>query len=146
MLKKKKDATERVCDKEISTIRANNIIGPRSKCTSRKKRGSLSVYYANCRSIHNKINDLKALISSNNPDIICLTETWTNTSSKHLLAEIDIPGYNLHKCDRTDKRGGGVAIYIRNSITCHYRSDITSNPANESVWIEITGEGENILL
>ena len=125
-----KNATERVCGKEISTVRANSIIGHRSKRTGGKKGDSLSVYYANYRSIHNKTNDLKALISSNNPDIICLTETFTKTTSKHLVAEINIPGYNLHKYDRTGKRGGGVAIYIRNSITCHYRSDITSNPAN----------------
>ena len=110
------NATERVCGKEISSVRANGIIGPRSKRTSRKKRDSLSVYYANCRSTHNKINDLKALISSNNPDIRYLTETWTNTSSKHLLAEIDIPGYNLHKHDRTGKGEGGVAIYIISGI------------------------------
>ena len=72
-----------------------------------------------------------ALTSNEYPNIISLTETWVDTSSKHLLAEINIPGYNLHKYDRKGKRGGGVAIYIKDTITCHLRSDITTNPTNE---------------
>ena len=136
-------------NKIINRITSKNI----NKCKSRGQRtsnetnkDSLSVYYANCRSVINKIYYLKALISYDNPDILCLTETWVDTTSKHLLAEINIPGYNLYKYDRTEKKGGGVAIYIRDTITCHLRSDISTNPTNESVWIEITGEGDNVLL
>ena len=39
------------------------------------------------------------------------TETWLN---KYIQKDIDIDGYQLHRCDRINKEGGGAAIYIKN--------------------------------
>ena len=50
---------------------------------------------------------------SEKPDIISITETWLNTSEKHLISEANIPGYNMFLSCRENKRGGGVILYVK---------------------------------
>ena len=38
----------------------------------------VSVLYTNCQSLNNKRDELKAFVGESEPDIICLTECWTN--------------------------------------------------------------------
>ena len=47
-----------------------------------------------------------------NFDIIAISETWLNSDSN--LSLFQIPGYDLCHIDRNDKRGGGVALYVKN--------------------------------
>jgi Reverse transcriptase (RNA-dependent DNA polymerase)/Endonuclease-reverse transcriptase len=53
-------------------------------------------------------------------DLILLTETWLHDDIPNTL--IEIPGYGIFRSDRRDitkARGGGVCLYIRNSIAGH---------------------------
>ena len=69
----------------------------------------------NARSIVNKIDDLQALISVENPDIFGITESWTHEGI--LDAELSVNGYTLFRCDRPlDNRGGGVLLYVRSGV------------------------------
>ena len=71
--------------------------------------------YLNARSLVNKFDDFSALVSDLNPDIIGVTESWTNADIND--AEILLPGYTLFRCDRpTDNKGGGVLLYVRSSL------------------------------
>ena len=45
---------------------------------------------------------------------ICLCETFLDSSI--LDAEIFMPGFVVCRCDRADRLGGGLCIYIKNSI------------------------------
>lgn len=68
----------------------------------------------NSQSIRNKKNDFVNYIydSGNNIDIVLLSETWlVSDDSFH------IKGYNIHRADRTDIRGGGVAILISKGLS-----------------------------
>lgn len=47
---------------------------------------------------------------------MCLSETWLHNRIQTSL--IDIPGYKCFRKDRKTGKGGGVVIYIRNSIEC----------------------------
>ena len=38
----------------------------------------LRVMYANVQSLNNKVNELRALVAVESPDVVALTETWTN--------------------------------------------------------------------
>lgn len=49
-------------------------------------------------------------------DCAMITETWFN--SQHDTSIVSISGYNLFRRDRTKGKGGGVCIYVRDSITC----------------------------
>ena len=63
------------------------------------------------RSIVRKVDELKLLVHDENSDIIFITESWT---AEHIgEAEINIPGYDLIRKDRMNKRGGGCLIYAK---------------------------------
>ena len=47
-------------------------------------------------------------------DIVGITETWLRP---HIVTRaVEIPGYSLIRADRHDRRGGGVAFYIKPNI------------------------------
>ena len=69
--------------------------------------------------------------------VIGLSETWLNNSVKDLYA---ISGYNdVHLC--SERRGGGVSLYIDKSIEFHQRLDLTlMNDNIECLFIEMGGK------
>ena len=75
---------------------------------------SLSCMYVNARSLNNKMELLQRYVELNKPYIIAITETW---------AKPDIPdgfyaiaGYKLFRQDRPYKRGGGIMVYIIETV------------------------------
>ena len=72
-----------------------------------------SIMYFNSRSMLPKFDEPVALYSSYKPDIICLVETWL--CEDVLDSEIHVSNYSILKLDR-NRHGGGVALYIHNSI------------------------------
>ena len=61
--------------------------------------------------------------------IICITETWRKEDN--ILALFQLPNYSLiHKNRTGSKKGGGVCIFIHNSITYKTRSDLSINDEN----------------
>ena len=44
-------------------------------------------------------------------DVIAITETWMDQTSS--VQDNSITGYNMCNAFRTNKRGGGVALYIK---------------------------------
>ena len=64
----------------------------------------------NARSLKNKLSDLHHLLYSQSPDIIFVTETWLYDEFPDSL--LDPEGYYyIERRDRTNSRGGGVAIF-----------------------------------
>ena len=62
----------------------------------------------NCRSINSNLIEFKYFINKNQPDIICLTETWLTITS--MFKETN---YNTIRKDRFDQQiGGRVAILL----------------------------------
>ena len=53
-------------------------------------------------------------------DVICLNETFCDSSIAD--CEINLPEYSIVRRDR-NRQGGGVAMYIRNSLTFIRRND-----------------------
>ena len=79
---------------------------------------SISVLYTNAQSLVNKINEMRAIVAINDPDIVIITETWSNESISNEYLSIN--GYDIIKRrDRndTDKgRGGGILMYVKKSL------------------------------
>ena len=77
------------------------------------------VLYCNAHSVINKIDELKATVSDLLPDIVCLTETWTN--SDHSDAFLKINGYQIIcRSDRSDTKdgcGGGLLLYAKDGFS-----------------------------
>ena len=54
------------------------------------------------------------VVHDENSDIIFITESWT---AEHIgEAEINIPGYDLIRKDRMNKREGGCLIYAKEEL------------------------------
>ena len=75
---------------------------------------NLNILYTNCRSVLPKIDELRCLASQHSPHIICLCETWLDDTI--LDCELNIPSFSIVRRDRC-RNGGGIAIYIHESIT-----------------------------
>ena len=72
--------------------------------------GNFFVVHQNIRSFRCNIDNFILFIRNLNvlPDVIILTETFFCETDFH-----DIPGYQSHHSYRTDKRGGGVSVFVK---------------------------------
>ena len=59
-------------------------------------------------------------------DIVVLTETWLKP---HIHDDqLTLPGFSqIIRNDRTDRPGGGVAIYVKSTISSTLRNDLLIN-------------------
>jgi len=109
-------------------------------CEINKCSDKLALLHHNIRSVPKNIDQLLMYISNVGVpfNIIALSETWLNESNKDLYG---IPNYvSLHKC-RHDKRGGGVSLFIHNTVDFKNRPDLNQfNESIESMFIELDGK------
>ena len=87
----------------------------------------------NARSIVNKRNELNIMVEDIDPHIIGITESWATPDISD--AELGMTGYVMFRKDRLGRRGGGVMLYIKESIQAYeiklvkssltYHSDIS---------------------
>ena len=72
-----------------------------------------------------KISLLQAYITQRNYDIICLSETFLNSSIQSDDDKIKIDGYNLKRSDHSSgSKRGGVCIYYKEYIPLIKRDDL----------------------
>ncbi len=59
---------------------------------------------------------------------IAMTESWLNTKDKDFLAEYNLPGYSIFSCDRENRAGGDVNLYINNNLyACAIQTEKINN-------------------
>ena len=58
----------------------------------------------------------RALLATEKPKIVGITETWIHTNTRDFEGEFEIPGYKTFKKDRLDREGGGVMLYVRGHL------------------------------
>ena len=69
----------------------------------------------NARSLKNKLRDLHCNFNANNPDIVCITETWLNQSIPDSVI-LNGKNFSIFHEDRPNNReGGGVCILVNNA-------------------------------
>lgn len=81
----------------------------------------------NIVSLPKYIDQLRIYLHSKPIDILALNETRLDSSISN--KEMGIPGYTLERNDR-NRNGGGVALYIRNSIDYEVDKTLASNELN----------------
>lgn len=103
-------------------------------CFQLKEKG-LKLCHLNVRSLPGHLDETKMLILVNNFDLFAMSETWLNSTWSD--PELAIEGYTIHRCDRNDDKGGGTAIYAKDSLICR-RIDLLDKESNaEYVCLEI---------
>ena len=102
------------------------------------------VAHLNIRSVVKKIDQLRLLLHDSKIDLFTLSETWLKP---HLQSNIiSLPGFTSLRLDRTvkgkgrktNKRGGGLLMYVRNchsSLSEHLLELNVSNKDIEAQWV-----------
>lgn len=89
---------------------------------------SITICFLNAQSIVKKMDELRAMVVMEKPEIVAVTEAWTNDTIGDAFLGLD--GYELiAREDRNDTvggRGGGVLIYAENSLHI-WKIDIESS-------------------
>ena len=110
---------------------------------------SFSVLHLNIRSLNKNFESLAELYKSLNFkfSIICFSETWSNDEKLSQNSLFQLEGYSLLHENRNYCRGGGVAVFMHESLCYTKRNDLCINcEAVESLSIEISNNNvKNII-
>ena len=85
----------------------------------------------NARSIVNKIPELNLLVNSENPDLICISESWLDQTIDSSL--LSLPGYVIFRKDR-NRHGGGTLLGVKANLN---PKEVVHNTSNEVVIADI---------
>ena len=89
----------------------------------------------NARNIINKINELNIMVDDIKPHIIGITESWANNDVTD--AELGLEGYVMFRKDRMGRRGGGVLLYIKETIPAYDVQLQEEAYCNEAIWCNL---------
>ena len=111
-------------------INLNNII-----LKSAFFKENFNFLHINPGSLKPHIDDLRSLTHNVSLHAIAVSESWFNGKINDRLVAIE--NFSLLRHDRLIKRGGGVAIYIRNGLKAKVIRKSRSNSKTEYLFIEI---------
>lgn len=98
----------------------------------------LKCFYTNSRSLRNKVDELHSYMIDEDLDIVCITESWVNEKMfLDNLAEFKFPNYDLFTYQRKDKKGGGIAMYVKTALKACDVFNIKSSVDVESLWLDV---------
>ena len=89
----------------------------------------------NARSIINKENELIIMVDDIKPHIIGITESWANNDITY--AELGLEGCVMFRKDRVGRRGGGVLLYIKETIPAYEVQLQDGADCNEAIWCKL---------
>ena len=102
----------------------------------------LTLLHLNIRSILNKQDELKNLLSSNDIDICSLNETWLDNTTKN---QVQVSRYVLESSECKNKSGGGVGILVGDHLKYKRWLDL-ENFDLELCIVEILGKNGNLIV
>ena len=86
----------------------------------------------NASSIINKKNELNIMVDEIKPHIIGITESWAHNDIAD--AELGLEGYVMFRKDRMGRRGGGVLLYIKETIPAYEIQLQEEADCKEAIW------------
>ncbi|PKU36299.1 mitochondrial fission process protein 1 [Limosa lapponica baueri] len=95
----------------------------------------LKCIYTNAHSMGNKQDELEHIVQQDSYDIVAITETWW--SDGHDWNAV-MNGYKFFRRDRQGRRGGGVALYVRECFDC-IELDFCDDKV-ECLWVRMKGK------
>lgn len=110
----------------------------------RGQRSGLHVCHINAQSLLPKIDEFRDLFEESSVDVICVSETWLRDDFNDAMCCLS--GYRVFRCDRVGCIGGGVAIYVRDGITCRLRDVSSAGSEIEYLFVELVNDDTKILV
>ena len=86
----------------------------------------------NAPSLTQRTDELDLILQVEDIDTAAVTETWFPESIDSNY--FDIPNYTLRSIPRRDRRGGGVALYVKNDIQTRSLTEISVPAELEVLW------------
>lgn len=108
-----------------------------------KQRPGFTVCHINAQSLLPKIDEFRFLFECSGVDAICVSETWFIPEICDNIYKLD--GYRIFRSDRVGN-AGGVAIYIRNNISCKLICSYNVPGDVECLFIEVNYHDGKMLL
>lgn len=99
-------------------------------------------FYTNANSLLGKFEEFKCRVSAY--DIVGVVETWA--SSKICDAELAMEGFCMHRKDRTDMPGGGLVLYVKDSLQSTEVDSFGDIDFEESVWCRLSTVKDSLLV
>ena len=90
------------------------------------------------------MSELRERANTGSYSVIGVTEAWTNESIYD--AELSIEGYNMYRKDRKGTSGGGLILYIKNSIRAGVNEQLTNSEFEESLWCNAELNDQRLLI
>ena len=83
-------------------------------------KNSFSILHINIRSLNKNFEKLREYLSLVKRDfsVVALTDTWCNDDKAAQSSLLQLPRYTpIHQIRNNGQRGGGVVLYVHNSLT-----------------------------
>ena len=117
---------------------------PITKCPKNMSKAGYRCVCLNARSIVNKKNELNIMVGDIDPHIIGITESLDNTDITD--AELGLIGYVMFRRDRIGRRGGGVILYVKESIQAYEITLEREADYDEAVWCKIVSGNSKLTI
>ena len=121
-----------VCQRRLQKVQTDSGCKGIKGNTSKTE---LKCVCSNARSIINKKNELDIMVDEIKPHIIGITESWANNDITD--TELGLEGYVMFRKDRMGKRGGGVLLYIKETIPADEVQLHEEADCNEAIWCKL---------
>ena len=104
-----------------------------SSSNIRQGNAGLKCVSLNARSIMNKKSELNIMVNDSDPHII--GESWANKDITD--AELGLEGYVMFRKDRMGRRGGGVLLYVKDTIPAYEIQLREEADCEEAIWCKL---------
>ena len=134
----------------LSTVNCNNM--KQIECHGNMDKPllakSMKMGYLNARSVRNKGNEIVNFITENQLDVCAITETWlsgNDSKDQIVCGDLTPVGFKLEHVARDKRRGGGVAILLKASLTCK-KQKLTKYNTFEIIEVLLKSKKDSVTL
>ena len=104
---------------KVNICKSDVKIGDYADSLSQLQLRYMKICVINCCSIRNKLTYVIDHVNEHNSDIVAITESWLSSEDSNnriVSQECGHYDYNLFHVPRSNRRGGGVALLIKNGL------------------------------
>ena len=114
--------------------------------SKQETRHELVMYYTNADSLLNKRDELGEIVGRIDPDLIAITEVKPKVRSGVMLAEFNIPGYDMFCNSGFEGTGRGTVLLVKSVLKPNPVTELTNNKFVESTWCTIINDKNDKIL
>ena len=105
----------------------------------KKFQNNFKLGHLNSRSLNKNFIELKHVLDNTDFDAFAVSESWLTKNTPKSRYMLD--NFNIFRCDRLSKRGGGLCIFVRRHYNCkkiYIPNQNCGVNLAEMLWVEIT--------